>query len=68
MPDMRRVFLGNVSGRLHVRLRCDHLDRNSVVLASACDGSPTNHESDPQRFVGDAIISVHKVAPNDGGI
>lgn len=67
MPQVFRWFVGNFKGRVNCTFRSKVFRNESVVLISASEGHEPGRTDDPRRFVGDAYITVHNIAPSGFG-
>lgn len=66
MPRVQRWFLGFWHGRLNCTYSWNAVNHASTVLVSAGEGTDRPGRAttqDPDRFVGDALITVHNIAP-----
>ena len=66
MAQVQRWFLGFWSGRLNCTYSWAAINHTSVVLVSAAEGTDVPGQGstrDPDRFVGDALITVRNIAP-----
>lgn len=63
MAHVFRWFVGNVNGRIRCTFETPVITNSSVVMVSASEGHPPGRTDDPRRFVGDADVTVHNVAP-----
>ena len=72
MQLVARIFVGVLNGRVDVKLNWRAIKHQSVVLVSASEGRENVNEApssyEPNRFVGYALITVHNIAPFDGGV
>lgn len=63
MPQVFRWYVGRVNGRVHCTFRWPRFHNQSVVMVSASEGREPGRTDDPFRFVGEANVTVHNIAP-----
>lgn len=63
MARVFRWFVGNWNGRVRCTFKDTNINNQSVVLVTASEGEGADNSNAPQRFVGDANITVHNIAP-----
>ena len=68
MAQVVRWFLGHWNGRLPCTFAFGAINHQSVVLVSASEGRDPTTSQAPERFVGAANVTVHNIAPFDGGV
>ena len=72
MPQVERWFIGMRRFRVNCTFSWDAIDNQSVVLVSASEGAANvnvaSSSREPNRFVGEALITIHNIAPFEGGV
>jgi hypothetical protein len=68
MAKVFRWFVGHWNGRVVCTFNDNGISHQSVVMVSASEGDAADSSQSPRRFIGDANVSVHNIAPFDGGV
>jgi hypothetical protein len=63
VPRVFRWYVGMVNGRVRCTFRSPVFNNQSVVMVSASEGREPGRTDDPFRFVGEANVTVHNIAP-----
>ncbi len=63
MAQVRRIFWGRMQGRVRCTFTSRAIHRQSIVLVTASEGQEPVNSLAPDRYVGDADIIVHNIAP-----